>query len=370
MTAGPGAIGAPSTSYLNYPATTDSPDPTADAETYDLNRDGVITPAEVFRRNYAEAFDTASLLPPSLPFVDKTGPSLLHLDEGWTPQGQGYDAERHEILTTYYTDSNGNDKGDTVRLSVQDRYTGVEARDVVLLGLQPDGSDRPAHGGGVATYGEFVLVADTREIYVYRRDAIDNPIWNPDTGRYEVRAEHAFPMPDVPQEYRDQVVPNGGEDGDDYQSPASYLAVHGDTLYVGSYSPNDDHLSGGVFRFELDAETGAISDPTGFIKAPDQAQGLAVVDDGRGLLFSSGHESNKLVYQPLAGGASFEADPSARVVLDEGERIDSYVQGINIIDGELWVTYESGAEQYDGEDGPQSIQRIPLEALGDLPFET
>ena len=359
----PGTIGPSSGAYSAYLAAQASatPDPDAYANTYDLNRDGTMTDAEVARRNIAGWSDTAS----PLPFLHR-GPAFLHLDEDWIPQGQGYDAEREETLTTYYTDTNGNGEGDTVRLSVQDRYTGVEARDVVLLGLEAGGGDRPAHGGGVAVYGDYILVADTQEVYVYRRDAVDNPVWNPDTGRYEVTAEDAFTMPAVPGEYRGQVVPSQDRDPT-FQSPASYLAVHGDTLYVGSYSEDEDGLSGGVFRFELDPETGGISGPTGFIKAPDQAQGMTVVDDGRGLLFSSGHDRNKLVYQPLVEGDAFEADPSARKVLDEGELIGSYVQGINVIDGELWVTYESGADEYRRkvDDPHSSIQRIPLSELGD-----
>lgn len=357
----PGPIGPSSSAYAAYLAaqTPATPDPNEYANTYDLNRDGTITDAEITRRDLAGLFDTAS----PIPFLH-SGPSFLHLDEGWIPQGQGYDAQREETLTTYYTDTNDNGHGDTVRLSVQDRHTGVEARDVILLGKRADGSDRPAHGGGVASYGEFVLVADTQEIHVYRRSEIDTPTWNPDTQRYEVRDEHVVPMPDVPAEYLGQVVTN--EDSD--QSPASYLTVHGDTLYVGSWSRNDDHLSGGVHRFDLDPQTGEVSASTGFIKAPDQSQGFTVIDDGRGLLFASNHESNKLVYQPITNTAdTFAADPSERKVLDEGRLIGSYVEEINVIDGELWVTYESGAHPYrdDVDDPHGSIQRIPLSELGD-----
>lgn len=355
---GPGAIG-PATPTL----------PPDYAETYDLNRDGVVTPEEVQRRDLAGALDSASLFP-----FSHAGPPLLHLDAGWTPQGQGYDTGRHELLTTYYADTNGNDLGDTVRLSVQDRYTGVEARDVVLLGsdkAEYAAHGNPTHGGGVATDGEFVYVADTTEVYVYRRSAIDNPVWNPATGRYEVEAAHVIEMPEVPEELRGDGGLVSDEDG---RSIASYITVHDGKAYVGSYSKNGDGMNGAVYRFDIDPGTGQFTNPTGPVKAPDQAQGVTVVDGGNGLLFSSNNEDYSLVYQPVTNdGDAFVASYGDRKILDDSQLIDGYVEEINVIDGELWVTYESGAKGADGEykfdvdDRHRSIQRIPIEDIPGFP---
>jgi hypothetical protein len=79
------------------------------------------------------------------------------------------------------------------------------------------------------------------------------------------------------------------------------------------------------------------------------------------LLFTTG--KHELVYQPY-DTKSFEADIGDRKDISNG-RIDPYAQGLNIIDGEVWVTYESGSEKYDQEvDFPRKhIQRIPLEQL-------
>lgn len=355
---GPGAIGASTTV------------PSSDyAETYDLNRDGVVTQEEVQRRDLAGTWNTASLFP----FLH-TGPRLLHVDEGWTPQGQGYDAERHELLTTYYTDTNDNDVGDTVRLSVRDRYTGVEARDVVLLGSDKPGDaehGNPAHGGGVATDGEFVYVADTTEVYVYRRSDIDNAAWNPATSRYEVEATRVMEMPEVPADLRG----DGGLVSDKTgKSIASYITVHDGKAYVGSYSKNGDGMNGAVYRFDIDPETGAFSNPTGPVKAPDQAQGVTVVDDGKGLLFSSNNGDYSLVYQPVTNEeGDFSASYDDRKILDDSQLIDSYVEEINVIDDELWVTYESAAKKPDGDykfdvdDRHRSVQRIPIEDIPGFP---
>lgn len=378
----------------------------ADPETWDLNRDGTITTVETLLRRFPGLapseepdWDVGFLGLQDNPYIHKPGPDLLYLDEGWTPQGQGYDAERHETLTTYY-----NEDETAVRLSVQDRYTGVEARDVILGGVprkddggEPDVGkslhanplelhdyevDPPNHGGGVSTDGKFIYVADTEGIYVYRRDAVDNG------GKGAiVDAERYIPMPDVSNDPR--FAETRGDAGDDGRfpvvedgriadtectvtprSPASYITVKDGVAYVGSYSANGDGQTGAVYRFDVDPETGAFTNPQGPIAAPDQAQGVTVVNDGQGLLFTTGAKT--LIYQPITSSSNgFSADTDARYDVANGE-LANYAQGINIIDGELWVTYESGSDRYKDKstvpgEGARHIDRIPLDQLRDFP---
>lgn len=277
------------------------------------------------------------------------GPRLLHLGAGWTPQGQGYDAKRGEVLTTYY-------RGHDVLLSVQSKKTGAETTKVRLGGLGADAPGGPvkgpSHGGGVSTDGRNVYVADTGRIYVYSRKAIEAA---------ERRGEPATPsqvMPvPKPSNLRDPATGVG------LVSAGSYMAVKDGYAYVGAYSKEGDGKAGAVWRYELDEKTGALVQGSrkGPIRAPDRAQGLAVVDGA--LLFTTG--DHKLMYQPIdTRGGRFRADIDDRVDIGNG-LIDPYAQGINVVDGELWVTYESGARAYRDEvDQPREhIQRIPLRRL-------
>ena len=307
---------------------------------------------------------------------DYVTPQLVHLADGWTPQGQAYDGGSHELLTTYYADTNGNGKDDTVRLTVQDLRSGGTNQDVVLLGKGD--IDGPTHGGGVAIRGDFVYVADTDAVYVYRRsdiqDASATRVLDPETGMRlrepSVAAVDVIDMPKMAPELVGQVATYDGGSCQDLRQPASYMTIEGDHAYVGSWSKDGDGLSGSLVRFDIDPDTGALVNPSDPIKAPDQAQGVTVVNGGEGLLFSTNHETNKLVYQPITNTPdAFSASPEDREVLDEGigngGLIGSYVEEINIVGDELWVTYESGADKFrdDVDDPRDSIQRIRLDDL-------
>ncbi|MFY1831617.1 hypothetical protein ACN47A_37230 [Myxococcus fulvus] len=281
--------------------------------------------------------------------AQSVGPKLLHLDAGWTPQGQGYDAKRDQVLTTYYAEGRG------VLLSLQDKDSGVEAQQVRLGGSSTNpAAGAPSHGGGVSTDGEFVYVSDTHHLYVYRREDIEN----------------AKPGAEVPA-FQVTEVPSGEgltdpATGIGLVSAGSYMTVSDGYAYIGSYSKDGDGKAGAVWRYEIDEKTGEIIEGSrqGPIRAPDRAQGMTVVDGA--LLFTTGDQ--KLVYQPFEGTPdSFTADISERKDISNG-LIDPYAQGFNIIDGELWVTYESGSEKYRDKLNPkyeprEHIQRIPLEDL-------
>ncbi|RKH64616.1 hypothetical protein [Corallococcus llansteffanensis] len=276
---------------------------------------------------------------------EKVGPELLHLDAGWTPQGQGYDATRGEVLTSYYNDDH------EVMISVQDKDSGAETLQVKLGGASP-GGPAPTHGGGVATDGEFVYVSDTDHVFVYTREELER-------AAKEGTPAMASQVMDVPER---GVVDDPNSDVD-LVSAGSYMTVHDGYAYIGGYSPDGDGKAGAVWRFKIDEKTGALIEDSreGPIRAPDRAQGMTVVDGA--LIFTTGDK--KLVYQPFESSAdTFSADIEKRVDISNG-LIDPYAQGVNVIDGELWVTYESGSDKYrDNVDNPREhIQRIPLEEL-------
>ena len=291
-----------------------------------------------------KAFSPSALLERIWGGSVKNGPELLHLKDGWIPQGQGYDAKRGEVLTSYYNDTG-------VLLSIQDKGTGEEAHQVQLGGLEGS-SAKPTHGGGVSTDGEFVYVADTKAIFVYSREELERAAkeGTPAT------ASQVMPVPQ-PKNLKDP------ETGMELVSAGSFMTVSDGYAYIGSYSKDGDGKAGAVWRYEIDPDTGALVEDSrqGPIRAPDRAQGMTVVDGA--LLFTTG--DRKLIHQPIDSSKDvFKADISKRTDISNG-LIDPYAQGINIIDGELWVTYESGADKYRDNVAPprEHIRRIPLERL-------
>lgn len=310
------------------------------------------TSSSATRAYFQDTFEASPRRPASLDGGSTSsvlGPRLEHLEEGWIPQGQGYDAKRGQVLTTSYQEFGipPLDFG-FVRLSIQDKKSGTEKHSA-LLGGHGD-FPPPSHGGGVSTDGKYVYVADTEAIYTYtRKDIVE-------AGRNGTYAEPIDVMR-VPKDTKD---PDPHSDTE-LISNGSFMTVKGGYAYVGGYSKNGDGKAGAVWRYTVDPDSGKLIKDSrqGPIRAPDQAQGIAVVDGA--LLFTTG--KHELVYQPY-DKQSFEADIDDRTDISNG-RIDPYAQGLNIIDGEVWVTYESGAEKYDQEvDVPRKhIQRIPLEQL-------
>lgn len=339
--------------------------------------------------------------PPAYP-DGSDGPALdaAWLEEGFVPQGQGYDASNHQLLSTY-------NNGESVRLALQSSLDGSDIGDVVLGGSGD--FDAPTKGGGVATDGEYVYVADTGQVYVYRRDAI--------TG---AAPGETVPASDVIE------MPEGHD--------ASFLNIRDGKLYVGEFAstldaakqavdvrveglgerasdffeainPRDDGGFADYFRDQFDALNpvdidvdidkpqmlvfdiaDASGQPTGRFDPdasvgrhtiPFDAQGVAITDTG--FLFTRAYGSKEydvggvgiqapreLVFQPFDGG-------DARVVAE----IDYYAEGVNIVGDEVWITYESNATGHDADTNYRQkyedntgrapdndhVQRLPLDSL-------
>jgi hypothetical protein len=300
------------------------------------------------------SLDGGSTSPAGLPpFIERLlppiGPRLKHLEDGWIPQGQGYDDGRGQVITSYYRKSGPPIHSlELVLLSIQDKKSGDEKLNAILGGngdFPP-----PSHGGGVSTDGKYVYVADTDAVYTYTRKELADSARN---------GGFAKPI-DVMRLPKDTEDPNP-ESETPLISNGSFMTVKDGYAYVGGYSKDGDGKAGAVWRYAIDPDSGKLikGSREGPIRAPDRAQGIAVVDGA--LLFTTG--KHELVYQPYDKDR-FTADIDGRKDISNG-RIDPYAQGLNIIDGEVWVTYESGADKYDQEvDVPRKhIQRIPLEDL-------
>src|SRR5690606_4860171 len=155
-----------------------------------------------------------------------TGPEL-HLEHG-TPQGQGYDEGRQEFLTTYYDN-------DGVTLSIQEKSGDAETS-VELGGGHGHGA--PTKGGGIATDGEHVYVADGGELYVYSRAEVD--------------AAAREGRPAVPDYVKDDIA------------AGSYVEVKDGKLYVGDFNTPVDgpfgKYQGEPHLYQYDVENGIVAD--------------------------------------------------------------------------------------------------------------
>ncbi|WP_104107798.1 hypothetical protein [Nocardioides sp. 616] len=228
-------------------------------------------------------------------------------DRGWIPQGLGYDPTSGTLLQGYYTkDDEGHGKDSY--LALVDEVTGREVGEVKLGDSYIDANgnrvstDHPKHAGGVTVDGDKVYVTDNGKVFTYSLDAIRK------TG----------PGQTVPQER----APQSGMDG------GSYSAMKDGKLYLGDHEDNKLYVyerSGGEW---VKVET---------IDTPPKTQGVLVRDDE--LVFSSSagrhQDHSQLIVQDHDGNRS------------EPYELPSMSQGVVEVDGELVVTYESGAGEFD-----------------------
>lgn len=245
------------------------------------------------------------------------GPAILHVGDGsdWVPQGLGYDPSTDQLLTTYYSSPDGDpDRDAGILLSIQDRATGDEILSALLAG--------PDHAGGVAIDGDHVWVTSS-DGYVY-----------------------LYSMADIEATRRSAVQPQTR-----FKVPASaYLTVHDGRLYVGSF---DDKDPGSVYSMPLGADGEPSGPPVLEGTAPPRSQGLAVTDDGFVFSTSWGRENpSELISISHSGEVKHLTAPNMS-------------EGLVIVNGQVYVVYESGATayQYDGNHPSHNITITPLDAI-------
>lgn len=314
------------------------------------------------------------------PQITLPGPELVHLSDGWIPQGQAYvpGTDQDLLLSTY------NDDDSQVLVSLQDPASLQGELNHVVLGPPPtpDGlhgwentayqqAHTPDKGGGIAVDGDIVYVADSEGIYTYSLQAMQT----------------AAPG---------EAVPALGFQPTD--STASYITIHDGHAYVGQFGVDPDGIGSGDYgtnptltRYEIDANHQLVN-PGAPIQAPYYAQGVAVTEHG--LLYTTSLGSNTpdndgddsphaLVYQPFSDFSAFQPETRPLEMLGmtisgtqvpvfhEVANLDYYAEEFNIVGDELWITYESNADKYiDNYTGnvhtPPSnthVQRVPLDAL-------
>jgi hypothetical protein len=245
------------------------------------------------------------------------GPPILHVgdESDWVPQGLGYDPSTDELLTTYYSSPDGTpDRDAGILLSIQDRATGNEVLSALLAG--------PDHGGGVAIDGDHVWVTSS-DGYVYLYSMADIKAAN----GASVQPQTRFPVP-----------------------ASAYLTVHRGRLYLGSFDEEDP---GSVYSVPLGADGQPSGPPVFEATAPPRSQGLAVTDEG-------------LVFSTSWG----RKNPSELISISHSGEVEHLTapnmsEGLVIVNGQVYVVYESGASayQYDGNHPSNHITITPLDAI-------
>src|SRR6478735_1528568 len=246
---------------------------------------------------------SASELGPIIPNTAANGDG-----RGWIPQGLGYDPATGTLLQSYYT-KDGEGHGDASYLALIDEATGAEVGEVTLgdTHLDADGNPvsggKPTHAGGVSVRGDDVYVVDNGEVYTYSLAALQ-------------AASHGETVPQ-------KAPPQTGLDG------GSYSAVKGGRLYLGDHEKDELHV------YEQDSSGQWVKVDT--VDTPPHCQGVLVRDGEYVFSASSGRhpDHSQLYVQDLDGNRSEPYD------------LPSMSQGVVEVDGQLVVTYESGAEEFD-----------------------
>jgi len=181
------------------------------------------------------------------------------------------------------------------------------------------------HAGGVAIHGDWAYVsAPDKKVRRYGLENLRDHFTGAKTG------------------------PMDGRPAGDVVGPASFLAVDGDTLFVGKH---DKDKRSSMHRYQIDPENGTISGPVGdSIRVPMKTQGLLVLKDHFVYSTSRGRDNRSNIY--VVGRGYRQLEPAFEAGQLECFKAPSMSEGITISQGRVYLVFESGASYYENnEDG-------------------
>lgn len=265
---------------------------------------------------------------------DADGPVIPHTlatgdaDGEWVPQGLAYDADRDQLLLSYYS---GRSHTDSL-LSVLDENSGEEVTNVRLGGVPTPffglETAPPNHSGGVAVDGDDVWVTSTEgdSSYVYH-----------------------YSRADIEAAAAGETVEASGK----FEVGASAYATFAEgKLWVGSF---EEGRPGTLYGYDVGSGATVPDTPSEAYQTPDRAQGV-VVRDGE-LIFSQSlgrDNTSSLVTQ--------DRDNPFGHLFTTSRPLPNMAEGIAEVDGDILALYESGAEEYaDGSWPRDRLTRTPIE---------
>jgi hypothetical protein len=238
-----------------------------------------------------------------IPYLDTTP---------YVPQGLAHLPEQDAMVVSYY-----DDRGGDARIALLDRATSAHVKTLTL--------DETGHVGALATSASYLWVSSTdgadKRIIRYSKSAIADAA---DGARITRDADYPVPA-------------------------SSFMEIAENTLYVGLFDADED---GTVHRYTLDAQENPQDDNVSFA-IPSSVQGMVVTPEDFVWSRSFGRDNDsELVVDPIDG-------PVSRTVTAPNMSED-----MAIVDGEIHVVYESGAQKF--ADADYKVRTIHHGSLGAL----
>lgn len=249
-------------------------------------------------------------------------------DDGFTPQGLGYDPTTGLLVQTSYDD-------DASRISLVDPETGEQVS-VADLGQAVDDQGRPLgapdHGGGVAVRDGKVYVMSSSHppsMYTYSMDDVRN----------------ASPGQSVPPLTSPQEMP-----------AAAYSTIVGDTLYAGTFTDDGD-TPGKLYTFTYDDRSDSWVPASGPHPTPPQTQGITVRGDDVVFSTSWGRDQQGALESYHLGDVTGAADGSLPHPIST-VALPTMAEGVVAMPDGIFTTYESGSSSYSRPTGRQSLEDL------------
>ncbi|MFC5648812.1 hypothetical protein ACFPYJ_06660 [Paenibacillus solisilvae] len=263
--------------------------------------------------------------------VFKKGPLIPNLDQKYVPQGISYWPSKNWILIAYYYhDKNSPTTVKDSIIAVIDRATGNHVKNIYLNDDKTSGAIHHAgHVGGLAVSSNYLWVSSTAK-------AADSSF---NTFRYKLS----------------DVAAAGNNSGlkldKGYNlSSASYSYYADGDLWVGKF---DDTAESTLYRYNLDSAENVLASPIDSYSTPQQVQGVAITDNY--IIYSQSLGRNKPSYLRIYN----KAKPSN---LQDSMTIPNMSEGLMVINGSLYINFESGADYYS--DGSYVKKTITYGKLG------
>ncbi|WP_203338007.1 hypothetical protein [Nocardioides limicola] len=270
-------------------------------------------------RSMRHDLETPINLGPIIPNTLATGD-----DDGWIPQGLGYDPATGLLLQASY--QKVGDGFDQAQLSLVDPDTGRLINTVGLgEAIDPSGPHNvgpPDHAGGVAVHGDTVWVTSSGKpphVYPYSmtqlREAAPGATVKPSADRQQVAA-------------------------------GATTTIVGNTLYVSTFAKE---TPGRLYTYTWDERTGSWVDERGPFPSPPQTQGIAVKGDT--IVFSTSygrHHASTLQSYPLSQVLGREGSLGEPL---ETVELPNMTQGVVALPDALLTTTEAGADSFSAPTG-------------------
>ncbi|SDT10654.1 hypothetical protein SAMN05444162_3101 [Paenibacillaceae bacterium GAS479] len=246
----------------------------------------------------------------------KKGPKIPNLNTThYVPQGLTYYPDKNWILISYfYHNKNQPTLAKNSLIAVVDAKTGKFVKNVYIEDEKKSGGIyHKGHVGGMGVSESYLWIASSTS----SRDSKYNML------RYELSDLASA-------KNKSRLKLNKGFK----LKASSYATVADGDLYVGRF---DEKNQSSLYRYNLNSSENPSTSPINTYKTPAKVQGVAVTDNH--LLFSQSYGRNNPSYLMIY---TKQASPAHKKTI----KIPNMSEGMEIIKGTLYISFESGAKYY------------------------